>query len=340
MKRCRGCRSIVRAAFVLTAAFVAAQPAAAQSAPAAPPAAAAPRPANSAAMYEFLLARRAEAQDDAVGRRSRPRAGRRARPVVGRTAGRAGRVLRAPEPRRRRRRRRRTRGELSMPTRKKDIASSAWSTPRGPTAWSKVRPAARRRHGGRRRSTTSRIQTSPTMATDLGLQMTLARQLMAADAAGQGGAAAGARSSVRPVRLASHWRCWPRRIARWAVRPRGRGARAGGGRQSALLPGARRRLRAAGEVRRGGRGLREGHGGGAWSGPRAAPAARGGAAQHPRRRRRRTRRGAADRVRQDQPQGRHRRTRCWRAPTCSAALARTRSAPPARRWRSSRPTCR
>ena len=60
-------------------------------------------------------------------------------PDLGRTARRTGRLLRPPEPRRRRRRRRRARGRASMPTPKKAIASSAWSTPRGPTAPSRGR---------------------------------------------------------------------------------------------------------------------------------------------------------------------------------------------------------
>jgi tetratricopeptide (TPR) repeat protein len=179
----QGMPSIVRAAFVLTAAFAAAQPAAAQSAPAAPPAAAAPRPPNSAAMYEFLLARRAEAQDDAVA----------AEAALGRAVALdpASAELRAEQA-----------GFFARQNRAADAVAAAEravsldaSSEEGHrilglvyAAWADG--AVEGPAGGtaeKWRATAidhlTRIQTSPTMATDLGLQMTLARQLMESDAA-------------------------------------------------------------------------------------------------------------------------------------------------------------
>ncbi len=182
-EKMRGMPLIVRAAFVLTAAFAVAPPAAAQPGPAAAPVAAAARPPNGAAMYEFLLARRAEAQDDVAAAEA---ALARAIALDPSSA-----ELRAEQA-----------GFFARQNRAADAVAAAdravgldaaseeghrilglvyaaWADgavdgPAGGTA-EKWRAAAI--------DHLTRIQTSPTMATDLGLQMTLARQLMESDAA-------------------------------------------------------------------------------------------------------------------------------------------------------------
>ena len=102
-----------------------------------------------------------------------------------------------------------------------------------------------------------------------------------------------------------------------------------------LLPRARRRLRAPGQMGRSRGRVREGRGERAWRRPRTAIAARLGAAQH-----RRWRRGgagdhAAHRVREDQPARRHRPDAAGACLSAAGARARTPSGPPRRRWRSS-----
>ena len=238
---------IVRAAFVLTAAVAAAWPPAAQPSqprrmPPVPPHA---RP-NSAAMYEFLLARRAEAQDDEAAAEAAleravaldpssaelraEQAGFFAR--QNRAADAVAAAERAVEP-----------GcDSEEGHRILGLVYAAWADgavdgPAGGTP--------------RRWRTTAidhltRIQTSPTMATDLGLQMTLARQLLAAGEAGKAvpllervvGQTAVARAARPARRSAPRLGQWDRAAAALEQAAAG---------QSALLPRARRHLRAAGK---------------------------------------------------------------------------------------------
>jgi tetratricopeptide (TPR) repeat protein len=176
-----GMPPIVRAAIVLTAVFAVVPVATAQPASPAPPTAA--RPASSAAMFEFLLARRAEAQDDAATAEAAL-----ARAVA---LDPASAELRAEQA-----------GFFARQNRASDAVAAAEraitldaASEEGHrilglvyAAWADG--AVEGPAGGtteRWRTTAidhlTRIQTTPTMATDLGLQMTLARQLVAADQA-------------------------------------------------------------------------------------------------------------------------------------------------------------
>ncbi len=171
----------LRVASVCLAVMALAPASRAHAQPAAPPAAggaAAPAP-NSAAMYEFLLARRAEAQDDAAA----------AEAALGRAvaldpssaelraelAGFLARQNRAADAVAAAERAVSLDAESEEGHRILGLVHAAWAdgAVEGPTggtteAW---RTKAI--------DHLTRIQTSPTMATDLGLQMTLARQLLA-----------------------------------------------------------------------------------------------------------------------------------------------------------------
>ena len=179
--------SIVRAAFVLTAAVAAAWPAAAQPPPTARSAGApAARPApNSAAMYEFLLARRAEAQEDeAAAEAALARAvalDPSSAELRAEQAGFFARQNRAADAVAAAERAVGLDADSEEGHRILGLVYAAWADgavdgPAGgtPERW---------------RTTAidhlTRIQTSPTMATDLGLQMTLARQLLASGEAGK-----------------------------------------------------------------------------------------------------------------------------------------------------------
>ena len=170
--------TLARAVLVLL--VVAGAPAAAQQ-PA--PAAAVARPANAAAMYEFMLARRAEAEDDVVAAQSAleravaldPRAAELHAELAGFHARQnhpgeavtsAHRAI-ALDP------------ESEEGHRILGLVNAAWAdgAVEGPGGGSTgVWRAAAIDH-------LTKVQSAPAMATDLGLQVTLARQLMAADQA-------------------------------------------------------------------------------------------------------------------------------------------------------------
>jgi tetratricopeptide (TPR) repeat protein len=173
---------IARAAVVLTAAFAVVPLAGAQTATPPSPSAAA-RPASSAAMYEFMLARRAEAQDDVATAEAAlaravaldPASAELRAEQAGFFArqNRAGDAVAAAE------------RAVTLDTTSEEghrilgLVYAAWAdgAVEGPAGGTTERW----------RTTAidhlTRIQTTPTMATDLGLQMTLARQLVAADQA-------------------------------------------------------------------------------------------------------------------------------------------------------------
>ncbi len=157
------------------------RPAAAQDQPAPAPATAARRPASAAAMYEFLLARRAEAEDDEAAARSAlaralaidPEASelhaemaafhaRQNEPAEAVAA--AERAV-ALEP------------DSEEGHRILGLVNAAWAD--GVVAG----PAGGNTESWRAAAILhlTKVQTTPAMATDLGLQVTLARQLMAAD---------------------------------------------------------------------------------------------------------------------------------------------------------------
>lgn len=161
----------------------AAQPAAAQPTPAGAVAVAAPPPANPAAMYEFLLARRAEASEDLKGAESAllraigldPRSAELQAELAGFYArqNRAGEAVTAAEK------------ALALDAASEEahrilgLVQAAWAdgTVEGPAGGSEETWRA---------SAIEHLQTvqgAPAMATDLGLQITLARQLLAADRA-------------------------------------------------------------------------------------------------------------------------------------------------------------
>ena len=135
-------------------------------------------------MYEFLLARRAEAADDVEGGRGRLRARRRARPgaadLHAELAGFYARQNRAE----RRGDRGRARPSRSTPTRRKahrilGLVNAAWAdgVVDGPAGGSE---AAWRADGHHASAAGAGL---PAMATDIGLQLTLARQLLGGRAA-------------------------------------------------------------------------------------------------------------------------------------------------------------
>jgi tetratricopeptide (TPR) repeat protein len=173
---------IVRAAVVLTAAFAVAHPVGAQPASPAPPSASA-RPTSSAAMYEFLLARRAEAQDDLASAEAALARAVALDPASAELhaeqAGFFARQNRAGD-------------AVTAATRAitLDAASEEGHRILGLVYAAWADGAVEGPAGGTTeqwRTTAidhlTRIQTTPTMATDLGLQMTLARQLVSADQA-------------------------------------------------------------------------------------------------------------------------------------------------------------
>jgi tetratricopeptide (TPR) repeat protein len=161
---------------------VAARPVAAQPAAAAPPAAAT-RPANAAAMFEFLLARRAEAADDAKAAEAAftravgldPGAAELHAELAGFYArqNRAADAVSAAEK------------ALALDASSEEahrilgLVNAAWAD--GVVDG----PAGGREEAWRQAAIAhlQRVQSSPAMATDLGLQLTLARQLLAAERA-------------------------------------------------------------------------------------------------------------------------------------------------------------
>ncbi|MBL8139435.1 MAG: tetratricopeptide repeat protein [Acidobacteria bacterium] len=170
-----------RAALALTL-VVAGRPVAAQPAPAAPPAVAA-RPANAAAMFEFLLARRAEAADDAKAAEAAfqralaldPGAAELHAELAGFYArqNRASDAVAAAEK------------ALALDASSEEghrilgLVNAAWAdgVVDGPAGGSEeVWRTAAITH-------LQKVQNSPAMATDLGLQLTLARQLLGAERA-------------------------------------------------------------------------------------------------------------------------------------------------------------
>lgn len=170
-----------RAALALVL-VVAGRPVAAQPAPAAPPAAAT-RPANAAAMFEFLLARRAEATDDAKAAEAAfkravaldPDAAELHAELAGFYArqNRAADAVAAAEK------------ALALDASSEEghrilgLVNAAWAdgVVDGPAGGSEETwRAAAITH-------LQKVQNSPAMATDLGLQLTLARQLLGADRA-------------------------------------------------------------------------------------------------------------------------------------------------------------
>lgn len=156
------------------------RPVAAQPAPATPPVATAPRPANAAAMYEFLIARRAEASDDLTTAEAAlqravtldPRSAELRAELAGFYArqNRAAEAVTAAE------RAVALDADSEEGHRILGLVNAAWAD--GVVDG----PASGNEEAWRAAAIThlQRVQALPAMATDVGLQLTLARQLLAA----------------------------------------------------------------------------------------------------------------------------------------------------------------